>query len=92
MLESPDGVDESMIKESLEIDMSFLLSTLKDRERDVLKMFFGIDRPYPLTLDDIAEEIGLLGVKAIQEAGKRLGCVIEMDGEYRIGNDWADCH
>jgi len=41
---------------------------------------------------DIAEEIGLLGVKAIQESGKRLGCVIDMDGEYRIGNNWADCH
>jgi len=41
---------------------------------------------------DIAEDIGLLGVEAIQEAGKRLGCVIDMDGEYRIGNNWADCH
>ena len=41
---------------------------------------------------EIAEDVGQLGVQAIQEAGKRLGCVVDMDGEYRIGNNWADCH
>jgi len=40
----------------------------------------------------IAEEVGELGVRAIKEAGIRLGCVVDMDGEYRIGNNWADCH
>jgi len=59
MLESPDSIDEGMIQESLEIDISGILETLKDRERDVLKMFFGIDRPYSLNLDEIAEEVGL---------------------------------
>tara|TARA_Y100000310_G_scaffold195667_1_gene195650 strand:+ start:490 stop:1230 length:741 start_codon:yes stop_codon:yes gene_type:complete len=58
-LESPDGIDESMIKESLEIDISAALEILKDREREVLKMFFGIDRLRSLDLDEIAEEIGL---------------------------------
>jgi len=41
---------------------------------------------------DIADELGLLGVKAIQDAGKRLGCVVEMDGEFHVGKNWADCH
>ena len=59
MLESSDGIDESMIKESLEIDISNVLWQLKDREREVLKMHFGIDRAYPLNLEEIAEEFGL---------------------------------
>jgi RNA polymerase sigma factor (sigma-70 family) len=58
-LESPDGIDESMIKESLEMDISAVLETLKDRESKVLKMYFGIDIPCPLDLDEIAEEVGL---------------------------------
>jgi RNA polymerase sigma factor (sigma-70 family) len=58
-LESPDGIDESMIKESLEMDISAVLETLKNRERDVLKMYFGIDIPCSLDLDEIAEEVGL---------------------------------
>ena len=40
----------------------------------------------------IAETVGQLGVKAIREAGIRLSCVVDMDGEYRIGNNWAECH
>jgi len=59
MLESPDGIDESMIKESLEIDVSSALNTLKQREKHVLELFYGINRPRPLDLDEIAEEFGL---------------------------------
>jgi len=28
----------------------------------------------------------------IEESGKRLGCTVPMDGEYRIGKNWAECH
>ena len=72
-LESPDGIDEAMIKESLEIDMSFLLSTLKDRERDVLKMFFGIGGESELDLNEIAEKVGLTRerVRQIKEKAVR---------------------
>ena len=59
MLESPDCIDEGMIKESLEMDISAALDTLKDREREVLKMYFGIGRSYPMDLNEIAEEFGL---------------------------------
>ena len=61
MLESPDGVDESMIHESLEEEVSAVLDTLKDREKEVLKMYYGIgsvdaDR---MDLNEIAEVFGL---------------------------------
>ena len=41
---------------------------------------------------EIAEEIGQLGVDSIKEAGDRLGCQIQLDGEYKIGDNWWDCH
>ena len=59
MLESPDGVDESMIQESLEEEVSAVLDTLKDREREVLKMYYGIGGESELDLNEIAEKFGL---------------------------------
>ena len=40
----------------------------------------------------IAEEVGKLGVQALLEAGKKLGCQMPIDGEYQIGKDWSECH
>ena len=59
MLESPDGVDESMIHESLEEEISAVLDTLKDREKEVLKMSYGIGGESELNLNEIAEKVGL---------------------------------
>ena len=41
---------------------------------------------------DIADQVGEAGVKAIRQAGKYLDCVVPMDGEYRIGKNWSECH
>ena len=40
----------------------------------------------------IADDIGLLGIAAIKQAGEKLSCVVPMDGAYRVGDSWADCH
>lgn len=40
----------------------------------------------------LAEEIGKLGAKCIRDAGKFLKCSVEMDGDYRVGSNWAECH
>ena len=73
MLESPDGIDESMIKESLELDISAALGMLKDREQMVLKMHYGIGGFRQLDLDEIAEEFGLTRerVRQIKEKAVR---------------------
>lgn len=42
--------------------------------------------------EDQAEEVGKLGVKAIQQAGNMLSLNCRLDGEYKIGNTWADTH
>ena len=72
-LESPDIVDESMMQESLKIEITAALGLLKDRENEVLKMYYGIDRRYPLDLFEIAEKIGLTRerVRQIKEKAVR---------------------
>ena len=58
-----DGKTEDPDKElqidSLRDEVRAALDTLKDREKDVIKMYFGIDHDYALTLNEIGEEFGL---------------------------------
>jgi len=51
--------DSSLFHDSLKGDVRFALSTLKDRERAVIKMYFGIDQDYALTLNQIGERFNL---------------------------------
>jgi len=41
---------------------------------------------------DLANKVGILGSSCIEESGTRLGCLVPMDGEYRIGKNWSECH
>ena len=41
---------------------------------------------------DIASKVGQLGCDSIQEAAKFLSCKVQMDGEYKIGHNWKECH
>ena len=51
--------DFTLMSESLKQEIKDALDTLKDRERDVIKMYFGIDREYALTLNEIGEEFSV---------------------------------
>jgi RNA polymerase primary sigma factor len=51
--------DSDLMLDSLRQEIRDALNTLKDRERDVIKMYFGIDREYALTLNEIGEEFNL---------------------------------
>ena len=51
--------DEPLMAESLKDEIRGSLETLKARERQVIKMYFGIDRDYALTLNEIGEEFSL---------------------------------
>ena len=51
--------DEPLMAESLKDEIRQSVDTLKDRERQVIKMYFGIDRDYALTLNEIGEEFDL---------------------------------
>jgi RNA polymerase primary sigma factor len=45
--------------DSLRTELERLLATLSDREQEVLKRFFGVGFEYSLSLEDIAEDLGL---------------------------------
>ncbi len=54
------NTDESMVyTNSLSVETERSLSTLTERERDVIKLFFGIGVAYPMSLEDIGEKFGL---------------------------------
>ena len=54
-----DAPDKELLMDSLQEEVSAALDTLKEREREVIRMYFGIDREYALTLNEIGEEFGL---------------------------------
>lgn len=46
-------------QDSLRVDIERVLSTLAEREADVIKLFFGIGVAHPMSLEDIGEQFGL---------------------------------
>nr|BAL57838.1 RNA polymerase primary sigma factor [uncultured Bacteroidetes bacterium] len=61
VLENPDlpQPDQVLMYESLRQEVSKALATLEEREAQILRMHFGIDQRYPMTLEEIAEKLGL---------------------------------
>ncbi|HMT12577.1 MAG TPA: RNA polymerase sigma factor RpoD/SigA [Ignavibacteria bacterium] len=51
--------DHTLINESLKIEIQRALNTLSSRERDVLKLYYGLDQENPLTLEEIGEKFKL---------------------------------
>ena len=41
---------------------------------------------------DITDEVGRLGCISIQEAGERLDCKVKLEGDFKVGRNWAECH
>ena len=57
--ENQSSPDEPLMNDSLKDEIRQSLDTLKERERLVIKMYFGIERDYALTLNEIGEEFNL---------------------------------
>ncbi|MFC1619343.1 RNA polymerase sigma factor RpoD/SigA [Candidatus Neomarinimicrobiota bacterium] len=51
--------DSHLFDDSLKEDVRLALATLTDREQAVIKMYFGIDQDYALTLNEIGERFNL---------------------------------
>ena len=56
---STEEPDQELQMDSLQEEVAAALDTLKDREREVIRMYFGISHSYALTLNEIGEEFGL---------------------------------
>ncbi|MCW5908031.1 MAG: RNA polymerase sigma factor RpoD/SigA [Chitinophagales bacterium] len=46
-------------KDSLRIETERTLASLTDREKEVIKLFFGIGVEHPMTLEDIGDQLGI---------------------------------
>ena len=70
--DSAPGTDNQMEKESLSADLDAALSTLSERERQVLKMLFGIGRN-EMTAEEVANSLSLTRerVRQIKERALR---------------------
>lgn len=42
--------------------------------------------------EDIAEIVGKTATESIRAAGDHFGFRCPLDGEYKVGNNWAECH
>ena len=64
--------DRTLINESLSTEVERALSTLTERERDIIKLFFGINTQ-EMTLEEIGEKFGLIRerVRQIKEKAIR---------------------
>ncbi|MBT5404216.1 MAG: sigma-70 family RNA polymerase sigma factor, partial [Crocinitomicaceae bacterium] len=51
--------DVDLMRESLQREIERSLSTLTDRERDVIRLFFGIGMQHGLTLEEIGSKFDL---------------------------------
>jgi RNA polymerase primary sigma factor len=51
--------DQGLMSESLRIEVRRALSTLSDREAEVIRLYFGLDREHSLTLEEIGERFQL---------------------------------
>lgn len=62
VLDNPDAVPADIMvseKDSLRVELERLLSTLSERESEIIKQVFGIGYEYTQTLEDIADNLGL---------------------------------
>ncbi len=66
------GTDKAMLKESLLREIERALNTINEREKEVIKFFYGIDVP-EMTIEEIANRLKLTRerVRQIKEKGLR---------------------
>lgn len=64
--------DDILLDESLKIDIERALSHLHEREAEITRLYFGIGREHPLTLEEIGHRFGLTRERVRQIKEKAL--------------------
>ena len=64
--------DDTLMDESLKIDIERALSLLHPREAEITRLYFGIGREHPLTLEEIGQRLGLTRERVRQIKEKAL--------------------
>ena len=66
------ALDESLLDESVMIDIERALSLLHPRETEIIRLYFGIGREHSLTLDEVGQRFGLTRERVRQIKEKAL--------------------
>ena len=73
VLENDDpNTDSNLINESLSEEIKMSLSTLTEREREIIVLFFGLSTNHPLSLEEIGEKFSLTRERVRQIKDKAL--------------------
>ncbi|MEG1556132.1 MAG: RNA polymerase sigma factor RpoD/SigA, partial [Bacteroidales bacterium] len=64
--------DKGLLYESLKMEISRVISTLPQREADIVKLYFGLDSKHPMTLEEIGEKFDLTRERVRQIKEKAL--------------------
>ena len=64
--------DDNLMQESLQVEIDKVLSTLKPREADAVRLYFGLDGDRPWTLEEIGEHFKLTRERVRQIKEKAL--------------------
>ena len=64
--------DDTLLDESVKIDIERALSLLHPREAEITRLYFGIGREHPLTLEEIGQRFGLTRERVRQIKEKAL--------------------
>jgi RNA polymerase primary sigma factor len=64
--------DDTLMQESLQVEIDKVLSTLKAREAEIIRLYFGLDGDRPLTLEEIGEHFKLTRERVRQIKEKAL--------------------
>ncbi|MES3017013.1 MAG: RNA polymerase sigma factor RpoD/SigA [Bacteroidota bacterium] len=73
VLENSDpNTDSALINESLSEEIKRSLSTLTEREREIIVLFFGLSTNHPLSLEEIGEKFNLTRERVRQIKDKAL--------------------
>ncbi|MDR1345784.1 MAG: RNA polymerase sigma factor RpoD/SigA [Bacteroidales bacterium] len=59
IFENDKDTDTNLMHESLVSEIDEVLSKLPDKERDIIKLFYGINTSHEHTLDEIGDKLGL---------------------------------
>jgi DNA polymerase I-like protein with 3'-5' exonuclease and polymerase domains len=77
----------------MKIALAYLYKYLADHYEDKFAFMATVHDEWQIECDPaIAKEVGIAGVEAIKRAGSYLKCEVPMDGQYRIGRNWSECH
>lgn len=64
--------DEPLLKDSIKVDIENALDLLSTREAEITRLYFGIGREHPMTLEEIGERFGLTRERVRQIKEKAL--------------------